>query len=79
MRRKAVVTTPPILSFEDLHETRISVRGVEFDEEFLAELVTAYLRDVGYEKLPTITETFEFFIADHPSPHLKQFRRSMFH
>lgn len=79
MRHKAGVTKPPILSFEDLNETRICVRGVEFDEDFLAELVTAYLRDVGYEKLPTITETFDFFIAEHPSSHLKEFRRSMFH
>lgn len=79
MPRRAVIVTPPILSFDDLNERTITIRGVDFDEDFLADLITNYMRDIGYQRLPTIKETFDFFIEEHPSSHLKEFRRSMLH
>lgn len=79
MRKPPDLSLPPRISFEDIDEPRIMVRGVEFSEDFIYDLITAHLRDIGHEHLPDLRDTYDHFIAEHPSAHLKDFRSRMFH
>lgn len=54
---------------------RIRIYGVEFEEEFLADLVASYLSDVGALRPPTLIDAYETYMREHPAASLKDFRR----
>ena len=45
---------------------RVAVNGVEFDEEFLASLVSKHMSQRGHLKQPTVSTAFEIYMLSTP-------------
>lgn len=53
---------------------RVSVCGVEFDEEFLSELISKHMRDFQKKSRPTMSTAFEIYMRENTSAHRKKFQ-----
>ena len=53
---------------------RVAINGVEFDEEFLAGLVTKHMSQRGHLKQPTLTTAFEIYMHEKSAVSRKKFR-----
>lgn len=53
---------------------RVSINGVEFDEDFLAGLVAKHISQRGHLKQPTLTTAFEIYMHEKSAVSRKKFR-----
>ena len=49
-----------------LHRT-VRINGVDFDEDFLARLISEHLAKQPMNRKPTITDAFNIYIKENPS------------
>ncbi len=55
---------------------RVSVRGVEVDEDLIAKLLAMHLQDSRQEVKPTFSTAFEIYMHEHPRADRKKFRET---
>ena len=55
---------------------RISLHGVEFEEDFLWELVAKHLRQKSQEPRPTMHTAYEIYMAENHSAHRRKFQNN---
>lgn len=53
---------------------RVPLHGVEFDEDFLAELVAKHLREKNSAGRPTMQTAYEIYMAENHSSHRRKFQ-----
>lgn len=54
-------------------KTLVKIRGVTFEEDFVAELISKHFNEQTLQESPTITTAFEIYIREHPHSHRKKF------
>ena len=57
-----------------LPKRKIKVHGIDFDEDFLSELISKHLKSKQLHLTPTISDAFEIYIRENPSSHRRKFR-----
>ena len=53
---------------------RIPLCGIEFDEDFLSELVSKHMRDFRKHDRPTLSTAFEIYMRENTSSHRRKFQ-----
>ena len=53
---------------------RIPLCGIEFDEDFLSELVSKHMRDFQKHDRPTLSIAFEIYMRENTSSHRRKFQ-----
>ena len=53
---------------------RISLHGIEFDEEFLTNLVAKHLKEQSQVARPTMQTAYEIYMAENHSSHRRKFQ-----
>lgn len=53
---------------------RVSLHGIEFEEEFLSDLVAKHLRQKSQERRPTMQTAYEIYMAENHSAHRRKFQ-----
>jgi integrase len=51
----------------------VKIKGVTFEEDFVAELISKHFNEQALKKSPTITTAFEIYIREHPHSHRRKF------
>ena len=69
--RNIVVKPHPIVF--DKVERLINVNGMNFEEEFIAKVISEHLARQKNGKLPTITDAFEIYMSESASAHRPTF------
>ena len=54
-------------------QTLVRVKGVSFDEAFLADLVSKHFRNQSLDRAPTFSTAFEIYMREHPHAHRRKF------
>jgi integrase len=55
---------------------RVSLHGVEFEEDFLSELVAKHLRQKSQERRPTMQTAYEIYMTENHSAHRRKFQNN---
>jgi integrase len=58
-----------------LHK-RVTVNGIEFDEDLIAKLLSKHLNEKKTISTPTISTAFEIYMREHPAAHRRRFRET---
>ena len=57
-----------------LPRRKVRVHGVEFDEDFISELVSRHLKSQQLRSAPRISDAYEIYLRENPSSHRRKFR-----
>ncbi len=70
------IQTSPSTFIETRLRRRIAIHGVEFDEAFIADLISKHMRESNRTSRPTITTAFEIYMHESKSSHRRKFREN---
>jgi hypothetical protein len=51
----------------------VKIKGVTFEEDFVAELISKHFNEQALKGSPTITTAFEIYMREHPHSHRRKF------
>jgi integrase len=68
------IQTSPSTFIDTTLRRRIEVHGIEFDEAFIADLISKHMRESNRTSKPTITTAFEIYMHESASSHRRKFR-----
>jgi integrase len=57
----------------DVVKKLVIVKGVTFEEDFVAELISKHFNEQALKGSPTITTAFEIYMREHPHSHRRKF------
>ena len=57
----------------DSEKKLVKIKGVTFEEDFVAELISQHFNEQALKVSPTITTAFEIYMREHPHSHRKKF------
>lgn len=55
-------------------QTLIKVKGVPFNEDFIADLISKHFSSLKHAANPTFSEAFDVYMREHPNTHRNKFR-----
>lgn len=67
----------PIALPEDLAlipRRKVALHGIDFDEDFLSELVAKHLSRQQWQREPTLSDAYALYVRENPSAHRRKFR-----
>jgi integrase len=70
------IQTSPNTFVDTAMRRRIEVHGIEFDEAFIAELISKHMRESNRTSKPTISTAFEIYMHESASAHRRKFREN---
>jgi integrase len=70
------IQTSPSTFIDTRLRRRIAIHGVEFDEAFIADLISKHMRESNRTSRPTITTAFEIYMHESKSSHRRKFREN---
>ena len=70
------IQTSPSTFIDTRLRRRIAIHGVEFDEAFIADLISKHMRESNRTSRPTITTAFEIYMHESTSSHRRKFREN---
>ena len=53
---------------------KVRLHGIDFDEDFLSELVARYLRRQQEQAKPTFSDAYDIYMRENPSAHRRKFK-----
>lgn len=69
---RSIITKPHPIVFDKI-ERLVNINGMNFDEEFLAKVISEHLARQKNGKLPTITDAFSIYMSESASAHRPSF------
>ena len=70
------IQTSPNTFIDATLRRRIEVHGIEFDEAFIADLISKHMRESNRTSKPTISTAFEIYMHESASAHRRKFREN---
>jgi integrase len=70
------IQTSPNTFIDATLRRRIEVQGIEFDEAFIADLISKHMRESNRTSKPTISTAFEIYMHESASAHRRKFREN---
>ena len=70
------IQTSPNTFIDATIRRRIEVHGIEFDEAFIADLISKHMRESNRTTKPTISTAFEIYMHESASAHRRKFREN---
>ena len=71
---KALLTVASPDQFQLLPKRKVRLHGVNFDEDFLAELVAKHLTKQRWQVRHRLSDAFEIYMRENPSAHRRKFQ-----